>query len=157
MGPLLSLSDGVALPQSAGNDPDRVLDRLAVALCAHAVEVRREPDAVIFIGGFFRLMRGSNPLFPVGWARIEATRGRTGVVVRYKLSFTEFVVVISSMAVIAMIGMIGMDSEIWPKLVFFVFSVWAVLGGANIALTLISFPAFIRRVATQPDETCSTA
>ena len=141
----------VPLPPQAGTDPELILDRLAAALAElRPRSVQREPGAVTFEGGLFRFVSNWNLLVPLAWGRVAVGRRDGGLEARYRLAFTELVAITT-----ALVGLVAIPIVLVPGpdagAVRFVVPVvmWAWLVGANVALTLVRFPAFVRRVAVR--------
>ena len=143
-----SWSGRVALPPTAGQDPESVIGRIATALGElRARAVQREPGAVVFEGGLFRFALSWNLLGPIGWGRVEAAPGAGGLEVHYRINFVEVVtaatVLVGFMAFV-ILSSTGPDAGPVRYVIPVVMWLWFV--GGNIAITLVRFPAFIRRV-----------
>jgi hypothetical protein len=152
----LSWQGRVALPPEAGDDPERVLDRLEAALVgARARALRRERGAVAFEGGSFRLVSNWNLLAPISFGRLDVERGPEGIEVRYHITFEEVVAFATLgcvfMAVTLFFLTPGPDMGAVPYVVPVVG--WAWLVGGNIAVTLVRFPAFVHRVSVGAEDT----
>ena len=142
----LSRTGTICLQPRPGHDPECILDRLARALREiRAKEVRREPGAVVFVGGMFRRVPRSNLLGPIGWGRIEVVRQPTHVEVRYRLVFTELIAMTIIPFGVMSSPLVAGGSGYWLSLAIPMTGVCAVAIGVSIAIALVRFPAFIRR------------
>jgi hypothetical protein len=143
----LSWRGRIVLPPAAGDDPERVLDRLVVALTEHrAREVRREPKVVTFEGSMFRFVSNWNPLVTISFGRLEVERGSEGLEVRYHITF-EFVVAFATFAVAFLVVWLHFlpGPDTWEVRYAFPLVVWMFLVGGSVAIDLVRFPAFVRR------------
>jgi len=115
-----------------------------------AFALQRSGSAIHFRGGVFRLVSGWNVLAAVSSGVVEMAPAGSGVQVRYRVAFTQLLVVVTGMVAFflgpfvmmspgpSMAGRLGILAFMW---------IW--LFGANYALTRWRFPRFLRR-AVEP-------
>lgn len=137
----------IVLPPKAGDDPERVLDRLQAALVEYrAWSVRREPGTVNFDGAMFRFVSSRNPLVSITWGRLEVARGREGLEVRCHISFS-FLVFFATVAFVPfaiwLFVTAGSDIVVEPFVVSTI--AWVLFVVGNIAIALARFPRFVLR------------
>ena len=144
-----SLSGAVAVDHVT---VEQAIDRLERALAqAKAVAIRRDDTAVRFRGGVFRLVSSSNILGPISNGVLEVSPSANGVSVRYRVTFTQLLVIVTLM-VGAFLGPFVMTELNIPRAggLAILAVAWLWLFGGNFVLTRLRFPAFLVRSLARP-------
>ena len=126
---------------------DQALNRLESALAeARPASIRRDSSGLRFRGGPFRLVSNWNILLPISTGVLEVSPREDGVNVRYRVTFTEMLVIVTLM-VGGIFGPVVVRSAKLPmqgRLGILLFA-WSWLFGANFALTWWRLPRFLVR------------
>ena len=106
----------------------------------------RTGNRIDFKGGVLRLASGWNQLVAISRGEIRVERQTSGILVHYKISFTQLLIV----ATILVAGFFGLPVIGAPNLsvaiaVALLAIAWLWLVGGNIAITAYRFPRFLRR------------
>ncbi len=124
----------------------------AVAAIAEAIRAEKptsmdaSADTVTFSSGVFRFVSGWNLLVPIRSGTVRCVQTHEGVVVHYRVSFVQMLLVVSLMVGL-MFGCIARAPM--PFLIF----AWAWLFGGNYVLTLYRFPRFLRCALSRTSKT----
>jgi hypothetical protein len=146
-----SWSGHVALAPAVGGEPEVVLDRLVAALLEQKAKgLQRKAGSVTFTGGVLRLVWSWNILVPISEGRVEAVRGPRGVELHYRIAFTEVVVIGTFFVGLAACFMnFGPGPDDWVVRFIVPVVMWLFVVGGNVALALVEFPTFLRRVGNR--------
>lgn len=118
----------------------RVFYRELELVKAHRIEI--VGNSLTFTGGFFRIASGNNLLLPIDKGRIVIQTSDETVVVRFRISFLQMMIV-SSLLILTMYLVAASRGTNIP-LAFCIFW-WFWLAGGNIVIFIIRFRGFIKR------------
>ncbi len=135
--------------------PDQYVLNLKTAIADWLVEKRartvsQTAQGISFTAGLFRKVSGGNPLGPFGSGKIEVIRRETTIRVTYRLRYTEFLIVVTSLVVL----FFGPPLLYAPNLnaieaIGLMILAWIWLFGLNYVISRYRVPNALKRIARQ--------
>ena len=115
-----------------------------------AKRIDRSGNQIEFTGGIFRAVRGDNLLVAIGSGELSLKHSGQGLDVAYRLRFTQMLLTVSGLVLIVLgPPVIGAPNLTALQAGWVLVVAWLWLFGANVVLTLLRFPRWIRRTLAE--------